>query len=270
MHYPSAHSLRRTGVSDDPLKLPLRKGLSAELQSELACRDEGKSLDQFIGPWQSTLITSFAHDDNLVSSRLLPGWHHCLNLNPAIRRTHLSVEERDRRMRQNLCLYCGLPGHLRASCPTRPPRNPSSVSKSSTISSVLEIPVTLRVKGEVIETTALIDSGAAGNFIDSTFSRTHKIPLVSCESHLAVAALDGRPLGSGRIQFTTEDLSLCTGAFHTETIRLFVFQSAQLLSSWDSLAGETQPDYLLVWQTDNSVVWNLPPTLSRSNSSKGK
>ncbi len=103
----------------------------------------------------------------------------------------------------------------------------SHYGKSSTISSVLEIPVTLRVNGEVIETMALIDSGAAGNFIDSAFSRTHKIPLVSCESRLAVAALDGRPLGSGRIQFTTEDLSLCTGAFHTETILLFVFQSPQ-------------------------------------------
>ncbi len=130
-------------------------------------------------------------------------------------------------MRQNLCLYCGLPGHLRASCPNCPTHNPSSVSKSSTISSVLEIPVTLRVNGEVIETTALIDSGAAGNFIDSAFSKTHKIPLVSCESRLAVAVLDGRPLGSGQIQFTTEDLPLCTGAFHTETIRLFVFQSPQ-------------------------------------------
>ncbi len=101
------------------------------------------------------------------------------------------------------------------------------MSKISTISSVLEIPVTLRVNGEVIETTALIDSGVAGNFIDSAFSKTHRIPLVACESRLAVAALDGRPLGSGRIQFTTEDLSLCTGAFHTETIRLFVFQSPQ-------------------------------------------
>ncbi len=217
----------QTGWSDDPLKLLFRKGLSAELQSELACRDEGKSLDQF--------IDLAIHIDNLVRSRRQPRFFSASAGMTSLPEpepmqlgvTHLSVEERDRRMRQNLCLYCGLPGHLRASCPTRPPRNPSSVSKSSTISSVLEIPVTLRVKGKVIETTALIDSGAAGNFIDSTFSRTHKIPLVSCESHLAVAALDGRPLGSGRIQFTTEDLSLCTGAFHTETIRLFVFQSAQ-------------------------------------------
>ncbi len=53
------------------------------------------------------------------------------------------------------------------------------------------------------------------------------VPLVPCDSHLAVAVLDGRPLGSGCIQFTTEDLQLRTGVLHTETIRLFVFQSPQ-------------------------------------------
>ncbi len=65
---------------------------------------------------------------------------------------------------------------------------------------------------------ALIDSGAVGNLIDSAFSKTHKSPLVPCESRLTVAMLDGRPLSSGQIQFTTEDLSLCPGAFHTEII----------------------------------------------------
>ncbi len=146
-------------------------------------------------------------------------------------------------MRHNLCLYCGLPGHLRASCPTRPPRNPTSVSKISTISSVLEIPVTLRVNGEVIETTALIDSGAAGNFIDSAFSKTHRIPLVACESRLAVAALDGRPLGSGRIQFTTEDLSLCLSHRDNPTVRLSI--TANPYHPGTPLAGETQSDSLL-------------------------
>ncbi len=114
-----------------------------------------------------------------------------------------------------------------ASCPTRPPRNTSAVSQNFSRSTILKITVVLRVKGRVIDTTAFIDSGAAGNFIDAEFTNTHNIPLVPCESHLAVAALDGRPLGSGRIQFTTEDLTLRTGALHTETIRLFVFQSPQ-------------------------------------------
>ncbi len=83
------------------------------------------------------------------------------------------------------------------------------------------------IKGQITETLALIDSGAAGNFIDATFARTHNIPLVPCVSHLAVAALDGRRLGSGRVQFITEDIQLRVGALHTEAIELFVFQSPQ-------------------------------------------
>ncbi len=120
-------------------------------------------------------------------------------------------------------MYCGLPGHLRASCPTRKPAAVRVISKSATS---LEIAVTLEINGRVIEMVALIDSGAAGNLIVS-FAKNNSIPLVPCDSHLAVAALDGRPLGSGCIQFTTEYLQLSTGFLHTETIRLFVFQSPQ-------------------------------------------
>ncbi len=130
-------------------------------------------------------------------------------------------------MRKNLCLYCGLSGHMRATCPTRPSRNGSAVSSNLNSSAVLEIPVTLMIKGQITETSALIYSGAAGNFIDATFAKTHHIPLVPCVSHLAVAALDGRPLGSGRVQFITEEMQLRVGALHTETINLFVFQSPQ-------------------------------------------
>ncbi len=34
--------------------------------------------------------------------------------------THLTHEDRERSIRNHLCLYCGLSSHLRASCPTRP------------------------------------------------------------------------------------------------------------------------------------------------------
>ncbi len=54
----------QTGWADDPLKLLFRKGLSMELQSELACRDEGRSLDQF--------IDLAIQIDNLVRSRRQP------------------------------------------------------------------------------------------------------------------------------------------------------------------------------------------------------
>ncbi len=218
----------QTGWPDDPLKLHYHKGLNKELQSELACRDEGKSLEQFIE--LSIKI------DNLLRSRRtnrLPTFPIVTSaansdIEPMqIGVTRISEEERKRRIRQSLCLYCGLPGHLRASCPTRPSRNPAAVSVISKSATSLEIAVTLEINGRVMEMVALIDSGAAGNFIDVSFAKDNNIPLVPCDSHLAAAALDGRPLGSGCIQFTTENLQLSTGSLHTETIHLFVFQSPQ-------------------------------------------
>ncbi len=246
----------QTGWPDDPLKLHFRRGLSAELQSELACRDEGKTLDQF--------IDLAIRIDNLLRSR------RQLRFSSApvgatapppdsepmqIGFTHLSEEERERRMRGNLCLYCGLSGHMRATCPTRPSRNAPAISSNLNSSTILEIPVTLMVKGHITETSALIDSGAAGNFIDATFAKTHHIPLVPCVSHLAVAALDGRPLGSGRVQFITEEMQLRVGALHTETISLFVFPiTTDPNHPGITLARETQSFYFLVRETNHSVV----------------
>lgn len=37
-----------------------------------------------------------------------------------VNRARLSAEERQRRRRENLCLYCGASSHLIAACPTRP------------------------------------------------------------------------------------------------------------------------------------------------------
>lgn len=79
--------------------------------------------------------------------------------------------------------------------------------------------------GKSVMTTAMIDSGAAGNFIDSYFAQSRLIPLIPCESLLAVAVLDGRPLGAGYVHFTTGYVTLLMGSLHTETIQLFLIQS---------------------------------------------
>ncbi len=145
----SFHTLAaQTGWRDaDPLKLLFRKGLNSELQSELACRDEGKTLEQF--------IDLAIHIDNLLCSRRPPRPSLALAVTATappgtepmqIGFTHLSGEERERHIRQNLCLYCGLPGHMRASCPTRLPHNTSAVSQNSSQSTILKISVTLRFK----------------------------------------------------------------------------------------------------------------------------
>ncbi len=153
----------QTGWESGLLKLLYRKGLSAELQSELACRDEGRTLEEFIN------IT--IRLDNLLRSRRSS--RSPLASAPAtisepepmqVGITRLSLEEREPRIRNHLCLYCGQSGHLRASCPTRPPTK--STFSVSPCPNTLMVPISLISSGVAVETTALIDSGEAGNFID--------------------------------------------------------------------------------------------------------
>ncbi|KAL0200303.1 hypothetical protein M9458_003490, partial [Cirrhinus mrigala] len=215
----------QTGWPDEPLKLHFRRGLNHELQAELACRDEERSLDG--------LINLTIRIDNLMRSRK-PNRERSTQLNVSsptpdhepmeVAHTRLTAEERGRRQQLNLGLYCGQAGHMKASCPVKStPRQ--SVSQISSSSQTVKIPVHITSSDKFIDTTALIDSGAAGNFMDEGFAKTHCLSLIPCTSPLSVAALDGRPLGPGRVQFTTSDLQLTAGAFHTETIRFFIIQS---------------------------------------------
>ncbi|KAL0159166.1 hypothetical protein M9458_042891, partial [Cirrhinus mrigala] len=219
----------QTSWPDDPLKLHFRKGLSHDLQAELACRDEGKTLDE--------LINLAIRIDNLIRSRksskdtppqlsIPPSTPEEQNEAMQVAHTRLTAEERDRRQQLNLCLYCGKPGHIKISCPSRPMQCTSSaVSHYSNSSHTVKAPVNIVFLDKQINTTALIDSGAAGNFMDLDFAKAQGLSLIPCTSPLSVAALDGRPLGPGRVHYTTSDLHLTTGALHTETIRFFLIQA---------------------------------------------
>ncbi|KAL0149928.1 hypothetical protein M9458_054760, partial [Cirrhinus mrigala] len=217
----------QTSWPDDPLKLHFRRGLCHDLQAELTCCDEGKTLDE--------LIDLAVRIDNLMRSRRAnkdvapqqpkpPSTSECEPMQVA--HTRLTPEERDRRRQFNLCLYCGQPAHLKASCPSRPMQHTSStVSHYNNSFQTVKIPVIISFADKQIHTIALIDSGAAGNFMDVDFAKAHDFSLIPCTSPLSVAALDGRPLGHGRVKHTTSDLHLTTGTLHTETIRFFLIKA---------------------------------------------
>ncbi|KAL0173996.1 hypothetical protein M9458_029964, partial [Cirrhinus mrigala] len=207
----------QSGWNDGPLKLHYRKGLNQDLQVELACRDEGLTLNQYID--LSIRI------DNVMRSRK-PS-RPLTNVSQTQPSTLSAPEERERRIRNNLCLYCGQAGHIRATCPTRLPQPPTSVSVTRSCLNRCEILVILSSDGISIKTNALIDSGAAGNFVNRDFVKINRLPILSCTSPVAVAALDGRLLGSGRIDYTTDDLTLRFEPCHHETIRFFIISSPQ-------------------------------------------
>ncbi|KAL0168430.1 hypothetical protein M9458_036652 [Cirrhinus mrigala] len=212
---------------EDTLKLLFRRGLNADLQAELACRDEGRSLKE--------LIKLTIRIDNLIRSRrpirtnnpsFPAASFSALHSEPMqIGITRLTPEERERRMRLRLCLCCGKPGHLRSSCPTRP-GSPGNQAVSSNFprshsASCVVIPVKLIVNHKTIEVSALIDSGAAGNFMSYDFAQRNYLPLTPNTSHLAVKALDGSPLSqrisSCKLTPITQKLSDSTSSTHPTT-----------------------------------------------------
>lgn len=88
---------------------------------------------------------------------------------------HLTLEERERRKRENLCLNCSQSGHLCAACPERPPHYfRKSVSDSAL---TLEVQDLLIMDDRSLGTRAMIDSGAMGNFIDLAFARARQVTL---------------------------------------------------------------------------------------------
>ncbi len=213
---------------EDTLKLLFRRGLNMELQAELACRDEGRNLSDFI---ELTIQI-----DNLMRSRCFP---HSPSFNPSppvsnpepmqIGYTYLSSEERERRVRLHLCMYCGQAGHLKSSCPVWPtsatPRAVSPIFPYKSVTSCIKVLVTLLIGQRTVSTEALIDSGAAGNFMSNEFAHEHHLSLTPCTSYLAVEALDGRPLGEGRISRVTDELSMQIGILHKEILKFYVISS---------------------------------------------
>ncbi|KAI2659483.1 Transposon Tf2-9 polyprotein [Labeo rohita] len=212
---------------EDTLKVLFRRGLCQDLQSELACRDEGRSLNEF--------IELSIQVDNLIRSRRTQG--STTQIPPVttsvpepmqIGATHLTSEERERRMQNSLCLYCGQAGHIKSTCPVRPAKPSPAVSVNRLITtslSSMQIPIVIRHASRTIHTTALIDSGAAGNFISIEFAHQQNIILNSCKSSLSVEALNGRPLGEGRIHSLTEEMRMEIGALHRELIQFYTIHT---------------------------------------------
>lgn len=153
----------------------------------------------------------------------------------------LTHQEKLRRMKENLCLYCGQPGHIARKCPRKPtshrinqvstrpqedrqtgnhhtetigglrtnpnsneqPAKPSGTDSTNNFTT----PVTLQLN-RPISTEALLDSGASACFMDADFARAHSIPLVTKEEPLKIEVIDGREIASGIVNEETVPVKL--------------------------------------------------------------
>lgn len=160
-----------------------------------------------------------------------------------IRTKTLSHEERQRRMKENLCLFCGQPGHIARKCPKRTSHRISQVNSrpkkdkqehnpenhpeivgglrtnskkqlvtipDSSDNNNFTTPVTLQLD-QPVSTKALIDSGASACFVDSDFAKAHTIPLVTKREPLELEVIDGREIACGMVKEETVPIELRIG-----------------------------------------------------------
>uniref|UniRef100_A0A8C5PJ63 CCHC-type domain-containing protein n=1 Tax=Leptobrachium leishanense TaxID=445787 RepID=A0A8C5PJ63_9ANUR len=157
----------------------------------------------------------------------------------------ISGEERPYRLREGLCFYCADRGHFHLQCPKRPKR--SNVSQADLVSperqvlgttvvslmsnkkrkkkSRVVVPVTIGWEKVKFDTEALLDSGSAGNFLESGFAAIHQVPLVERELTLLIESIDGRRLTRPHVTHQTVPVTFCTEVLHKEKVQLQIIES---------------------------------------------
>ncbi len=127
-----------------------------------------------------------------------------------------------RRIAAGLCLYCGSADHFIQNCPVRPPRPAvSTLQLEPEITTLSLLTVQLLTPDHSVAVSALVDSG---NFISQDLlSRLH-LPRRHHAQELRVETIQGKPLGRGRVRYTTPPLKLCVGCLHEETITFLVLE----------------------------------------------
>lgn len=185
----------------------------------------------------------------------------------------LSDEEKQRRRTMNLCFVCGSADHLRTDCPIRSKasdRSTATSRKNGSKNSVNNlsydttdagshvVSVKLLVTGSGggdITTTALVDSGSVGSFVDASLVAKEGVPVCAKPVPLHLTVADGRTLRNGPVEQETIPLELQIQN-HREKISFGVVSSLShpiiLGSDW-----LRRHDPVISW-SENRVSFNSP------------
>lgn len=118
-------------------------------------------------------------------------------------RPSLNTKECQHRWLNNLCMYCGEPGHYVRSYPAK-------MRKCLSITSIhvpalpnqsfhLALPILLQLPGRSIQVSAIIDSGACSCFMNLSFAAGHLILLQTKTRGLSVHLADRSTIKSGPV-----------------------------------------------------------------------
>ncbi|KAK3526680.1 hypothetical protein QTP70_031470, partial [Hemibagrus guttatus] len=169
--------------------------------------------------------------------------------------THLNPTERQRRLTQSLCLYCGDPGHALPVCPIHPPR-----PMVSTIFSFLSQMKPLTTHGTLttvhtsVTVVALLDSGSAANFISGTLCRQLELRTKATATPYQIRCITGKPISRRRIHYSAGPVLLQVGLLHVEETTFLVLEE----STADIILGRPwleQHNPILSWSTGKVLKW---------------
>ncbi|KAK3566079.1 hypothetical protein QTP86_025539 [Hemibagrus guttatus] len=192
----------QSGWNDAALWAVFRAGLHPALQSELVCHEEATTLSQFV----ATAIRldnlrrqhrAGAHASSAARPQRRMDYSSNREEEPEpmqLGRSGLAAQGHRSRGQMRLCYRCGASGHLSPWCPERSPLTP----------------------------VALIDSGAAVNFVDRGLVEELGIPIFPCVPALRITAIDSQPIGEGYLRHQTELLGFQVGLFHYERLAFYV------------------------------------------------
>ncbi|KAK3553387.1 hypothetical protein QTP70_003551 [Hemibagrus guttatus] len=255
-----------SGWNEQALITTYRQGLDPQVRLHLAAHEDSMGLEKFIQlsiRFATRMQLCFEEHQSQPAASTAPAQPGSVSHpEPADDAMQLELSEvssadrqweRQRRLAQSCCFYCGGSGHFVAKCPLRPARAlVSSLFPTQNISKPLSVLVSLTTHEFCVSATALIDSGSAGNFISGALCRQLQLPTAATPKIYQVHAVTGKLLRQVRRQ--AGPLWLHIGVMHMEEIVLMVLED----STADVVLGHPwleQHDSIISWRTGEILRW---------------
>ncbi|KAK3530862.1 hypothetical protein QTP70_003635 [Hemibagrus guttatus] len=254
----------KSGWNEQALLAAYRQGLSPQVRFHLAAHKDAIGLERLIqlSIRVATRMQSCVHrsQDQLHPYNRRDRPEPVSPPEPApepmqLETTHLNPAERQRRLTQSLCLYCGDTGHALPVCPICPPQ-----PMVNTIFSFLPHMKPLSTHGTIttartsVTVVTLLDSGSAANFISGTLCRQLGLRTKATATQYQIRCITGKPVSRRRVHHSAGPVLLQVGLLHVEETTFLVLEE----STADIILGRPwleQHNPILSWSTGEVLKW---------------